>query len=68
VRLRLFPLAPDFRLLRGCPAKGFAMRTYASVKGPLNQSNELRNACPPKALALPLILQDFGTSHWQLAD
>jgi hypothetical protein len=30
-------------------------------------SNEMRNACPPKALALPLNLQDFGTSRRQLA-
>jgi hypothetical protein len=31
-------------------------------------SNELPDACPPKALALPLIYRDFGTSYWQLAD
>jgi hypothetical protein len=32
------------------------MRADASVKGPLNQYRmNLRNACPPKALALPLI-------------
>jgi len=49
------------------------MQTCASVEGaPIalvkNSIDELRNACLPKALALPLIFQDFGTSYWQLAD
>jgi hypothetical protein len=31
-----------------------------------NNIDELRNASPPRALALPFNLQDFGTSYWQL--
>jgi len=60
-------------MLPGCPAKDGSMQTCASVEGApkalvKNSIDELRNACLPKALALPLIFQDFGTSYWQLAD
>jgi hypothetical protein len=45
------------------------MQAYASVQGPQKPvSNELHNACPPKALALPIINEDFGTSRWQFAN
>jgi len=49
-------------MLPGCPAKDGSMQTCASVEGApkalvKNSIDELRNACLPKALALPLIFR-----------
>jgi hypothetical protein len=48
--------ASRFKMLRGRPEKGVAMRLCASAQGRQKSiSNEWRNPCPPKAQALPLI-------------
>jgi hypothetical protein len=52
----VYSVGSGFRLLRGYPAKGIVMRSNVIGQRPAKPiSNELRNACPPKAPALPLI-------------